>query len=400
MKKQHVLWLTSFGLAVVLAVVLTTIVTPAFAGWVGFFVSWSGVDAQTSSAIATPTDTSIYIDPSTSSASTPTLTPTDTPTPTPTAIPTQPPLPPPSTPRHTGGLPAHFLTGYWQNFVNGAIPLRLSGVSSYYKLVAVAFAGADPNTPGGVTFALNPGLSSALGGYTDAQFTSDVATLHARGQKVILSIGGGGNTTIDVSSGTNVTNFVNSVYSLMQIYGFDGVDIDLEGGLNVSGMTSALQKLSARVGSGLIITLAPQTIDMQSTSDDYFQLALNIKNILTLVNVQYYNSGPMYGCDRNSYSEGSEDFLTALTCIMVYGGLSPSQISIGVPGSPNAGDGYVDPAIVNQALGCLAKKQSCGSFVPLYNWSVASVAVWSITIDASHSYAFAKTVGPYLNTLP
>ena len=398
MKKQHVLLLTALGLALALAVVLTAVVTPVFASWVGIFVSWSGVDSQTNSAIATPTDTSIYADSSTS-ASTFTPAPTDTPTPTPTAVPTLPP-PPSAPPRSTGGLPAHFLTGYWQNFVNGATPLRLSGVSSYYKLVAVAFADADPNTPGGVTFALSPGLSSALGGYTDVQFISDVATLHARGQKVILSIGGGGDTTIDVSSGTNVANFVDSVYSLMQTYRFDGVDIDLEGGLDVAGMTSALQKLSAKVGSRLIITLAPQTIDMQSTSDDYFQLALNIKNILTLVNVQYYNSGTMYGCDRNVYSEGSEDFLTALTCILVYGGLSPSQISIGVPGSPNAGDGYVDPAVVNQALGCLAKKQSCGSFVPLYNWSVASVAVWSVTIDASHSYAFAKTVGPYLNTLP
>src|SRR5215467_13811551 len=76
-------------------------------------------------------------------------------------------------------LPAHILTGYWQDFTNGAVPLRLRDVPSTYDLVAVAFANADPASPGGVTFGVDSGLSSALGGYTDAQFTSDVQALHS-----------------------------------------------------------------------------------------------------------------------------------------------------------------------------------------------------------------------------
>jgi chitinase len=51
-------------------------------------------------------------------------------------------------PPPTGGLPRHLLTGYWQDFVNGATPQRLSGVSSNYDIVAVAFAEADPTRPG------------------------------------------------------------------------------------------------------------------------------------------------------------------------------------------------------------------------------------------------------------
>src|SRR5690349_6475373 len=87
-------------------------------------------------------------------------------------------------------LPAHILTGYWQDFTNGATPLRLRDVSSNYDLVAVAFADADPSTPGGITFSLDSGLSSALGGYTEAQFTGDIQTLHGQGRSVILSVGG------------------------------------------------------------------------------------------------------------------------------------------------------------------------------------------------------------------
>ena len=58
----------------------------------------------------------------------------------------------------------------------------------------------------------------------------------------------------------------------MQSYGFDGVDIDLENGLNAD-LHGAGAALAARQGGrGLIITMAPQTIDMQSTGGEYFKL--------------------------------------------------------------------------------------------------------------------------------
>ena len=43
---------------------------------------------------------------------------------------------------------------------------------------------------------------------------------------------------------------------------------------------------------------------MQLTQGDYFQLALSIKDILTIVNMQYYNSGAMLGQNQSVYSEG------------------------------------------------------------------------------------------------
>jgi chitinase len=336
---------------------------------------------------------------------TPTPTPTDTATPTPT--PTNPvtPTPTPITPTPTpctscGSLPKHLLTGYWQDFTNGATAMRLSSVSSSYDIIAVAFANADPNNPGGVTFSIDSGLSSALGGYSAAQFTSDIATLHSQGKKVIISVGGQ-NGTISVSDSTSAANFANSVYGLMTTYKFDGVDIDLENGLNPTYMTSALQQLSAKAGSSLIITLAPQTIDMQSTSGDYFQLALNIKNILTIVNMQYYNSGTMLGCDGNVYAEGTENFLTALACIQLQGGLRPDQVALGLPASSSAGGGYVSPSVVNAALDCLATGSNCGSFKPSTTYpTIRGAMTWSINWDASNGYNFANTVKPHLSSLP
>jgi chitinase len=299
-----------------------------------------------------------------------------------------------------GSLPKHVLTGYWQDFVNNAKPLRLSDVPSGYNLVAVAFANADPSNAGGVTFSVDSQLSSTLG-YSDAQFKADIQTLHSRGQKVIVSVGGQ-NGAISVGDSTAASNFANSVHGIMQSYGFDGVDIDLENGVNPTFMGQALQSLASMTGSGLIITLAPQTIDMQSTGMAYFQLALNIKSILTIVNMQYYNSGSMNGCDQGLYFEGSVDFLTALACIQLQGGLRPDQVGLGLPASTSgAGSGYVSPGVVNNALDCLAKGTGCGSFVPATKWTgIRGAMDWSINWDASNGYNFVNTVAPHLAAMP
>jgi len=290
---------------------------------------------------------------------------------------------------------AHVLTGYWQNFTNGAKAMRLADVSEKYDIIAVAFANADASKPGGVTFGVDPDLSKALGGYTDDQLIDDVKTAHGRGQKVILSVGGQ-NGTITVGDSTAAANFADSVYAIMQKYGFDGVDIDLENGIDPSAMGDALHQLSGKAGDGLIVTLAPQTIDMQSTSTGYFQLALNIKDILTSVNTQYYNSGSMNGCDGKVYSQGSIDFITAQACTALQNGLSPTQVGIGLPAtSQAAGSGYVEPEVANNALTCLSAATNCGTYKPTTTWpGVRNVMTWSINWDASNNYAFANAVKP------
>ncbi|GAB3958842.1 chitinase [Streptomyces sparsus] len=294
------------------------------------------------------------------------------------------------------GVPKHAVTGYWQNFDNGARVQKLRDVQNAYDIIAVSFADAT-SRPGEITFNLDP----ALGYSSESEFISDVAAKKAAGKSVIISVGGElGNVTIN--SPESASRFANSTWALMQKYGFDGVDIDLEHGINSTYLTQALRSLSALAGSDLVLTMAPQTLDMQSTSSEYFKLALNVKDILTVVNTQYYNSGSMLGCDGKVYSQGSVDFLTALACIQLEGGLDASQVGLGVPASTRgAGSGYVAPKVVTDALDCLARGTNCGSFKPSRTYpGIRGAMTWSTNWDATAGNAWSSVVGPHVHALP
>jgi len=313
------------------------------------------------------------------------------------------PTTPGSPPRPTAaaGLPRHLLTGYWQNFVNEATPIRLRDVPEAYDLVAVAFADADPGRRGAVVLGVDPGLSAALGGYSDTDLKADVAALHARGTRVIVSVGGQ-NGSVAVGDATAAANFAASVRSLMDSYGFDGVDIDLENGVDPAAMSSALHTLRDATGPDLVVTMAPETLFMQSSTSTYLSLALKIKDILTVVHTQYYNSGAMLGCDGKVYAQGSVDFITAQACIALEAGLRADQVAIGLPASPRAASsGYLAPSVVTDALDCLATGSRCGSFRPARTYpDLRGAMTWSINWDRSAGGAFSSTVAPHLDTLP
>lgn len=298
-------------------------------------------------------------------------------------------------PATAAATPHQWLTGYWHNFDNGSTILKLSDVPSAYNLVAVAFADNHPSLSGGITFNLE---SEELNGYSEAEFKADIAAIQAEGRKVIISVGGEIGNVI-VNSSAAAQNFSDTTYALMQEYGFDGVDIDLEHGINAQYMSEALHSLSAKVGPELIITMAPQTIDYQYNTAPYYQLTENISDILTIVNMQYYNSGSMMGCDQQVYSQGTPDFLAALACIQLEMDLRPDQVGLGVPAVPKAaGGGYQSMANVVKAVDCLETGTNCGSFSPETPYGpIGGVMTWSVNWDATNGYELARVMSERLN---
>ncbi|GAA3008085.1 hypothetical protein GCM10020229_19810 [Kitasatospora albolonga] len=355
-----------------------------------------GTASPTPTVTPTPTPTAT---PTVTPTATPTVTPTVTPTPTPTVTPTPTPTVTPTGP--VTDLPKHVLTGYWHNFDNGATVQKLSEVQSAYDIIEVSFADSVPTKTGAITFQLDPGLSSKLGGYTDAQFRADVKAKQAAGKKVVLSIGGQ-NGAITVNDAAAATAFTDSAYAVLKDYGFDGIDVDLENGVNPEQLGNALLNLQAKIGSKFVLTMAPETIGVYSTEGAYFKLALKTKSILTVMNTQFYNSGGMNGCDGKVYTQGTIDFITSQVCTQIQGGLRPDQVGIGVPASTKAaGGGYVAPSVVNNALSCLATGTNCGSFVPPAKWpTIRGAMTWSTNWDANNGNTFSNTVGPFVHSMP
>ncbi|MGP3782877.1 fibronectin type III domain-containing protein [Paenibacillus sp. 1A_MP2] len=140
----------------------------------------------------------------------------------------------PSNPGPTG---SKWLIGYWHNFDNGSTNIKLRNVSTAYDVINVSFA--EPISPGSGTLAFTPYNA------TVEEFKSDIAYLQSQGKKVLISMGGA-NGTIELTDATKRQQFEDSLKSIISTYGFNGLDIDLEGSslsLNAGIPTSVVQRL-------------------------------------------------------------------------------------------------------------------------------------------------------------
>jgi len=295
-------------------------------------------------------------------------------------------------------VPNKHLTGYWQNFVNPATPQRLSDVSDNFDLIVLSFANQDASRPGGITFGVDPGLSSALGGYTDEDLKADIDAKKAAGKSVVLAIGGErGN--VDFSSPESVANFAGDFTAIAEKFGIQGLDIDLEHGFNVPNVAAAVKQLREQLGDGFLLTMAPQTIDLLPTGT-YMELIGEVKDLVTAVHPQFYNSGSMNGCDGSVVAQGDVDFITAQACLLL-DVLAPEQVSLGLPATAQAaGSGYVDPSVVIAALDCLTKGTSCGDYKPEKTWpGLGGVMTWSTAWDAGSGNSFSDPIRAHLDSL-
>ena len=302
-------------------------------------------------------------------------------------------------------LPQHMVTGYWHNFCNGSTNLKLIDVPSYYDMICVAFTESTV-TPGEVTFELDHDLSIAVGGYSKKQFIQDIKDLQSKGQHVIISVGGA-NGRISINSEEAADKFASSLSAIIKEYGFEGVDIDLEGSA-VSGteyIARGLRKLHNEFGDDFIITMAPETYYMHKADGlmgAYYRLATEIKDILTICYPQFYNAGGDIGYNDFNARYPSQSFITSLATMYIENGLRPDQLAIGVPAmSSAAGSGYITTDNLKAVVNSLVYKKSLDGFTPPREYkTLRGVMTWSINWDGTQNYAWAKSMSELMDSLP
>ncbi|MFF4350927.1 chitinase [Streptomyces sp. NPDC001530] len=335
-------------------------------------------------------------------------------------------------------LPAHALVGYLHaSFANGAGYTRMADVPDSWDVIDLAFGEPTSTTSGDIRFTRCP-VTECPTVESDADFKAAIKAKQAAGKKVLISIGGQ-NGQVQLTTTAARDTFVSSVSKIIDTYGLDGLDIDFEGhslSLDASdtnfkspttpvivNLISALKTLKAKYGSKFVLSMAPETFFVQlgyqyygtgkwggqdPRAGAYLPVIHALRDDLTLLHVQDYNSGPIMGLDNQYHSMGGADFHLAMTDMLLTGfpvasdannvfpPLRPDQIAIGMPASTNAGNGYVSPTEVNKTLDCLTRKTDCGSYATHGTWpGLRGLMTWSINWDRYGSWEFSRNFDGY-----
>jgi chitinase len=350
--------------------------------------------------------------------------------------------PPTVTPPPTG-LPKHALVGYLHaSFANGSGYLRMADVPNEWDIIDLAFAEPSSVTSGQLHFNRCP-VSECPNIESDADFVAAIRAKQAAGKKVLISVGGQ-NGQVQLATTAARDAFVSSAAAIIDRWGLDGIDIDFEGhslSLNANdtdfrnpttpvivNLISALRSLKTRYGSRFVLTMAPETFFVQlgytnygpgqfggdPRAGSYLPVIHALRNDLTVLHVQDYNSGPIMGLDNQYHNIGNADFHIAMTDMLLAGfpikrnandifpALRPDQIAFGLPAGQVAGNGFTSVGDVQAAISCLARGQTCGGYrlragpKPAFRGLMA----WSVNWDKYYGFEFSRAHDPFLNALP
>ena len=321
----------------------------------------------------------------------------------------------------------HQLIGYWEGYgaANAIFPVR--EISPQWDVILVAFATPDHNAPEGTMQFPTPA------GLTPEQFKADIAELKSHGKKVMISLGGGGQ-HFTLADSRRVPTFVSSVINIVSEYGFDGIDIDFESPSlsidpgdtdfrhpttpSIVNLISALRRLHDHFGPKFMISLVPEGTQIPSgypsyggQFGSYLPIVYAIRDILSFVDVQDYNTPPLQGLNGEIYQPGSVDYHAAMTELLLYGfdvGGDPRYHFDPMPADKVA-VGFLTPdttpAIVSQAMDyIIAGKAPAGAKYKLRNPAGYSGMIgamfWTIDDDLRHNYNYSNTVGVQLHGYP
>jgi len=315
-------------------------------------------------------------------------------------------------------IPSPALIGYWHNWNDFNAPyLPLTSVDQRYNVVALSFAIPETGTDCRMTFVPDQ--------VTPAVLLSQIQQLQSQGRKVLISIGGA-TAHVSLDNIAERDTFIATMNSIINQYGFDGIDIDLEGSsVSVTGGTIA-NPTDAKIihlidavkqimsdyyvanQKKMILTMAPETAFVQGGMSAYggiwgayLPIINALRDSLDMLQVQLYNSGTMYGINGGIYTQGTADFIVAMTEAVIQGfntsggfftGLPASKVAVGLPACQSAaGGGYTAPGIVRDAVNYLLGNGSQPGTYTLAQTggypSLGGMMTWSVNWDAVNSCA-------------
>lgn len=321
----------------------------------------------------------------------------------------------------------HELIGYWTGSGPHGTILRLRDVSPQWDVIIVAFANVNHQAPEG-TMQLHVRRGLDL-----AQMKDDIAWLKSRGKKVLISLGGGGE-YFTLAQRSSIPNFVNSVTQIVTEYGFDGIDLDFESPslvldsgdtdfrhpktASVVNLIAALRELREHFGPDFMLTLVPEGTQIPGgypsyggQFGSYLPLLWGVRDILSFVDTQDYNTPPLEGLDGEVYQMGSVNDDAAMTELLLHGfavggradeffpPLPTNKVAVGFlvgTATPKLVSGAMQYLISGKAPeGVTYRLRRSGGYP-----GMIGAMFWTIDGDRNQNYAFSNLVGPELHRFP
>ncbi|MDA2811740.1 chitinase [Nocardiopsis sp. RSe5-2] len=344
-------------------------------------------------------------------------------------------------PAASSTLPDRVMAGYLHtSFANGSGWVDLADVPDQWDIIHLAFAEPTTPTSGRLEFSLCP-RQECPGVPDKAEFISQIRDAQARGKKVVLSVGGArGQVSLETAAARDA--FVESASAIIDEYGLDGLDVDFEGHSLylddgdtdfrspttpvIVNLIDALRALSESYGPDFVLTMAPETFFVQlgythygsgpwggadPRAGAYLPVIHALRDRLTLLHVQHYNSGPIVGLDDRYHTMGSADFHVAMADMVLQGfpvagdasavfpPLAPEQVAIGLPASPLAGNGHTAAPEVQAAWDCLTTGARCPDYAPRGTYpGLRGLMSWSINWDRHNGDEFATEHGAHIGS--
>lgn len=328
----------------------------------------------------------------------------------------------------TASSNGHWLIGYWTGSrFGGGKPLPIRDVSPQWDVILVAFAPPAEGEPEGtLRFAPPEGI-------TPDELKQGIAWLKRHGKKVMLSLGGGGK-YFKLDDARDVPNFVSSVAGIVKAYGFDGVDIDFESPSlelapgdtdfrkpttpSVVNLIAGLRALHKRFGPDFMISLVPEGTQISAglvsyggQFGSYLPLVYALRDILSFVDVQEYNTPPLEGLDGNIYQTHTVDYDVAMTELLLHGfnvAGNPRMFFPPLPADKIAVGFLVDydePELVSRTMQYLVtgkKPESVGYELrdPRGYPAMLGAMFWTIDADRKQQYRYSNVIGPQLHGYP
>ncbi|WP_162813963.1 immunoglobulin-like domain-containing protein [Vibrio tetraodonis] len=307
------------------------------------------------------------------------------------------------------------LVGYWHNWCEGdgykggnAPCVELTEVDPQYNVVNVSFMkvheGATNHIP---TFQLDPSI-----GMSEAEFKDQIANLNEQGRSVLIALGGA-DAHIELRSGDEQA-LADEIIRLVDTYGFDGLDIDLEQAAitaadNATVIPAALIIVKDHYrtqGQNFMITMAPEFPYLRS-GGAYTPYLSALEGYYDFINPQFYNQGGdgVWVDEINTWVpqnyKDQDVFIYYIADSIIngtrgYTKIPHEKLVFGVPANPDAAaSGFVtDPNDMYKSLDSL--KDQGQPLRGIMTWSVN----WDMGANSSgqqYNEQFVKDYGPYVH---